>query len=456
MKKAMLILVLLQALTASAQQPAFKPLRYDEDYSGSKADTTAGWYNRMKYLPLSRSGNTWLSFGGEVRFQYFRFENEDWGDAPEDKDGYILTRYLGHADLHAGKYFRAFVQLQSSLAGGKPQPPSPVDENQLDLHQAFVDVTLPLRQQQTLTLRAGRQEMMYGSQRLVSVREAPNNRQAFDAVKLMYESKRLKADAFYSYYVVARDKIFDDKLGDDTRFWGAYAAISEVPLLHNIDAYYFGLRKAEADLDDGAGRERRHSIGARIWKRSSTWQYDLEGVYQWGKLADNRISAWTLSSNTSYIFSKARLTPELGLKAELISGDRHYDDGRLQTFNPLFPKGAYFGLAALIGPSNLADLHPYLTLKLNKQLSWQMDYDLFWRMSSQDGIYGPNARLIYSGRNTTSREIGQQLGANLEYTPNPFLYFRAELTWFKAGDYLKEAGTGKDIIMAGATMTLKF
>lgn len=454
MKRTALILILLHAFSAYAQQ--FKPLRYDEDYSGLEADTSHGWYSRMKYLPLSRSGNTWLSFGGELRYQYFYFKNEDWGDAPEDKNGYILTRYLGHADLHAGKHFRAFVQLQSSLAAGKTQPPSPVDENQLDLHQAFFDVIMPLNNRRSLALRVGRQEMMFGSQRLVSVREAPNNRQAFDAVKLMYETKRLKADAFYAYYVTARKEIFDDKPGSDIRFWGAHAAFSQLPFFHNIDAYYFGLWKAETEFDDGIGRERRHSVGARIWKRAATWQYDLEGVYQWGQLGSNTISAWTLSSNTSYIFSDARLKPELGLKAELISGDRRYDDGRLQTFNPLFPKGAYFGLAALIGPSNLQDIHPYLTLKLSKKLSWQADYDLFWRMSSQDGIYGPNVRLIYSGKDAASTEIGQQLGTNLEYSPNPFLYFRAELTWFKAGQYLKEVSAGKDIIMAGATMQLKF
>lgn len=456
MKSILLTLIFLQTLTVYAQQTTFKLLRYDEDYSRLKADTSPGWYSRMKYLPLSRSGKTWLSLGGEVRYQYFYFNNEDWGDAPGDKNGFILTRYLGHADLHAGRHFRAFVQLQSSLAGGKVQAPSPVDENQLDLHQAFLDVMLPLKKQQTLTLRLGRQEMMYGSQRLVSVREAPNNRQAFDAVKLIYESKRLRADAFYSYYVNARPAIFDDKLSSDIKFRGIYTAFSEVPLLHNIDAYYFGVWKGDAEFDDGAGRERRHSIGARIWKRSSGWQYDVEGVYQFGKLADNTIAAWTISSNTSYIFSNTSLKPELGLKAELISGDKDYGDGRLQTFNPLFPKGAYFGLAALIGPSNLADAHPYINLKLSKQLSWQTDYDLFWRMSGNDGIYGPNARLIYSGKHSVSTKIGQQLGTSLEYTPNPFLYFRAELTWFNAGPYLKEVSAGKDILMAGATMQLRF
>src|SRR5690606_10364983 len=35
----------------------------------------------------------------------------------------------------------------------------------------------------------------------------------------------------------------------------------------------------------------------------------------------------------------------------------------LQTFNPLFPRGAYFSQANLLGPLNHVDLHPALSLK---------------------------------------------------------------------------------------------
>jgi len=42
------------------------------------------------------------------------------------------------------------------------------------------------------------------------------------------------------------------------------------------------------------------------------------------------------------------------------------------------------------------------------------------------------------------------------YTPNNYLYFRAEMAWFKAGKFLKSAGTGKDILFFAATAQLKF
>ena len=210
--------------------------------ANAQSDTTHDWYKSIKFIPLSANGNTYLSFGGDFRYQYFYFKNEDFGDEPKDKDGYMLNRLLVHGDLHIGNSFRTFVQLQSSGAGGRPNA-SPVDDNPLELHQAFVDLsnrsTAPLR----LTLRAGRQELSYGSQRLVSVREGPNNRQSFDAVKLMAGWKNVKADAFFSHYVAARKGIFDDKFNKNTLFWGNYFTFKQVPVIGGLDLYYLGLQR---------------------------------------------------------------------------------------------------------------------------------------------------------------------------------------------------------------------
>lgn len=442
--------------TCVAQEVPFKQLRYDENYAYLAKDTTASWYHRLKFAPVNPNKTTYFSFGGEVRYQYFHFDNQDWGEAPQDKDGFILTRYLGHLDFHSGKHFRTFVQLQSSLASGEAEDPSPVDQNLLDLHQAFVEYTGSLAAGKDLTFRFGRQELSYGSQRLVAVREAPNNRQSFDAAKLMYAGKNIKTDVFYSSYVPARPNIFDDRFDRNTRFWGVYGVFNKVPLIRNLDLYYFGLHKKTAVFDDGKGMETRQVIGTRIWETKNQFQYDLEGVYQFGNFAIGDISAWTASANISYTFSKHKLKPQLGLKTEAISGDKRQGDGKLNTFNPLFPKGAYFGLAALIGPYNLLDAHPYLQLNLSPKLIFAADYDIFWRMNDNDGLYAVNGKLIYNSQAGISRKIGSQLGSALEYMPNRYLYLRQEITWFSTGNFLKEAGPGKDILMLGTTVTFKF
>ncbi len=414
-------------------------------HSGFAQDTTAKAFRKDPHY----------KFGGEVRYQYFFFKDQDWGEAPADKDGFILARYLGHADFHAGKHLRAFAELQSSLSSGQLSPPSPVEENILDLHQAYLDYSA-LSDNGKFTLRIGRQELSYGSQRLVAVREGPNNRQSFDAGKLMYGAEKMKIDLFYANYVFAKSNIFDDRFSNATRFWGTYGTFNNVSLVQNLDLYYLGIHKKTAAFDEENGVETRHSIGARVFKNSPVWRYDLEGLYQFGNFNASSISAWTLSSNVSYSFLQTRFKPQAGLKIEAISGDKNNSDGELNTFNPLFPRGAYFGLAALIGPSNLFDVHPYIQFNLSKEVVFVVDYDLFWRMSRNDGLYAVNGKIIYAGEAGTSKQIGRQLGTSLEFPLGKYFDFRQEFTWFSAGDYLKQAGTGEDILMTGSTLTFKF
>ena len=435
--------------------PAFKPLRYDEDYSTFKNDSSDNWYRPMKFSTLSKDKSTYISFGGEARFQYFYAHNEGWGDAPKDQDGYVLTRFLVHADLHAGKTFRTFIQLQSSLAGSRIDP-SPVDENPLDLHQGFVDISPVNHAKSQLIFRIGRQELLYGSQRIVSVREGPNNRQSFDAARLIFLTRNYRIDGFYSHHVAAKNGIFDDGFNRNTKLWGAYIVKNKILFIENIDIYYLGLMKKEAVFNDGTGKEVRHSFGSRVWGNKKNWHYDIEGLYQFGKFADKNISAWTASIHASYIFNEVALKPELGLKTEIISGDRKVGDNKLQTFNPLFPRGAYFGLAALIGPANLVDVHPSVTLNLSSKVSLDIDYDIFRRHSTGDGIYAVNMSLIYPDGDSDDKKIGNQLAANLAYQPNNFLYLGAEFTWFDAGPYLKSVGAGKDILFTAVTAQLKF
>jgi hypothetical protein len=435
--------------------PAFKPLRYNDDYSFLAGDTTHNWYKSIKYIRLSGNGRSFLSFGGDFRYQYFYTKNESFGDDPKDIDGYTLNRLLVHGDLHVGKGFRTFLQLQSSGAGGRPAT-SPVEDDPLELHQAFVDVSNRSSAPVRLTLRAGRQEFSYGSQRLVSVREGPNNRQSFDAVKVMANWKNTQADFFFSHYVTARKGIFDDQFNNkNTLFWGSYWTFKKVPVIGGVDLYYLGLQRKEASFDNIKGKETRHSIGTRLFGNPGNWDYDAEAVYQFGTISESDISAWTASLNTNYQFKDCPLQPKLGFKTELISGDKQVNDNKIQTFNPLFPRGAYFGLAALIGPANLFDVHPAASLNLSPKIAWDFDTDFFWRYSIYDGIYGPNTALLYTGKQTTAKHIGNQFSTDFVFIPNPFIYLRAEFTWLKAGSYLKQVSAGKDILFAGITTQLK-
>jgi hypothetical protein len=453
-KKIVFLFLVLGNIVFAQKSLDFKTLRYDEEYTAILLYTSVTFFDKIKFLSLDKKSNLILSLGGELRTQYQYFKNENWGDIANDNDGFILNRALLHSDLKFKKQFRLFSQLQSSTAISRIDPNS-LENNPLDIHQLFIDFKFNLSKNNML-FRLGRQEMLFGSQRLVSVREGPNSRQSFDAARITLNNNNFKSDVFYSQYVKNQNGYFDDKLNPNTKLYGLYNVVNKVPFIQNIDFYYLGLERIDAEFDDGNGNELRHSVGARIWSKNSNWNYDIETVYQFGSIKNKTIEAWTVSLNTNYQFNTLKFKPKIGLKTEIISGDKAYDDDKLQTFNPLFPKGAYFGLAAFIGPSNLVDFHPSIDFQFQKDLNFSIDYDLFWRFSKNDGIYQPNTSLMYSGRNTSKKYIGDQLGITLDYTIKKWFAIRIEATWFRAEDYLAEVSPGKDILFAASTIYFRF
>jgi hypothetical protein len=442
------IALMMQSIGAQVQ---FQSLRYNENYAHLRNDTAAGWYSKMKFRKLNASGSAFLSQGGEVRYQYQHFTNEDWGESPVESYNSFYTRFLYHADWHLQPHFRLFMQLNSTFAVGRVTGNRSIDQNVLDLQQVFFDVTAS----KSLLLRVGRQELLYGSQRLIAVREGPNNRQSYDAAKLIFQKNNVQLDVFYSHPVRVRQEIFDDKFNEAEKLWSAYAVVKQVPALHNIDLYYIGYYSQQKRYAAGAAKEVRHSLGTRIWKKTGRWNYDFEALYQFGNWGHQSISAYTASIDLNYMFAGGRWQPAINLKTEVISGDKKTAGNRLNTFNPLFPRGAYFGLAALIGPSNLVDLHPAFSIRPGNNIQLSADYDVFWRHSKADGIYGPNAAMIFDS-DSDDRFIGHQLGVAAEYEPSRFLKLSPEMMWFFPGPYLKDVSRGKQVFFAAFTAQFKF
>src|SRR5439155_15650794 len=94
------------------------------------------------------------------------------------------------------------------------------------------------------------------------------------------------------------------------------------------------------------------------------WNFEFVG--QFGSFGNADILAWTTASDTGWIFARAPAKPRVFVRADIASGD--HGGSNLGTFNPLFPRGAYFNEAALIGPQNIMDLQPGVDFTLAKGL----------------------------------------------------------------------------------------
>src|SRR2546422_3695995 len=299
-----------EAATVSGPPP-FKKLRYDESYAYLRDPAQrSDQLDAIKFIPLNTNQDWYLTLGGDIRERYEYYHNNLWGRGPQDQDGYLLQRYMVHADAHFGDYFRFFAQFKSGLEDGRNGGPRPTDRDDFDLHQAFFDVRVPWSDADSLTLRVGRQELAYGSSRLVSVREEPNVRRTFDGAKVILKLADWQVDAFAVKPVRTKTGVFDDDPDPAQDFWGVYAVRpgSWLPGGH-IDLYYLGLDRDNASFDQGTAREQRHSFGTRIWGGKAGWDYNFEFVYQFGSFGDGDIRAWTVASDTGFTFQDAPLKP---------------------------------------------------------------------------------------------------------------------------------------------------
>jgi hypothetical protein len=444
---------------ATAQTgPAFKSLRHDENYDYLRdPELRTSVLDSLKFIPLRADASSYFSLGGDIRERFERVDHPGWGRSPRDDDGYLLQRFMLHADLHVGETMRFFTQVKSGLEDGREGGPRPMDRDGADLHQAFMDWNALRSGRSQMTLRVGRQELVYGSARLISNRDGPNVRLSFDGVKLMFGSRAWQTDAFVARPVSTRPGAWDDGRDRNTLLWGLYASAPFHRLqAASIELYYLGLHKDEAQFDQGIGEEHRHSLGARFSGRASGWDYNMEAIYQFGTFGSGRIHAWTLASDWGFQFRGRKFEPRLGLKANVTSGDRDPTSRDLQTFNPLFPRGGYFGEPALIGPANHIDLHPSLSLDLGAGVKLDLSWDYFWRESVRDGIYGPAVNLLQPGAAGSSRNVGDQVEVKLDWAVNRNLAISADYAHFFTGKFLKLSGHDRDIDYLSVYGTLRF
>lgn len=282
-------------------------------------------------------------------------------------------------------------------------------------------------------------------------------RHTFDGGNIVLRRGHWRLDAFGTRYVSTDTGVFDDSSDTGRSLWGVYAVRSRAQdHTSGMDLYYLGYRRNEATFEQGEGKEVRHSWGARFWRTSSPFDYNVEAVVQTGRFANTDIRAWTLASDTGYRIETAPGRPRLGLRADITSGDRDPHDDRLGTFNPMFPKGGYFGLVSTAGPSNHMDLHPQVTLSFRHDLVMTASWLFFWRQEVGDGVYGIPGNVLRSAEGTRARFVGQSPGVETVWQLTKRLSLTGNASLFTAGSFIQESGPARTIGYLAGWTTYRF
>jgi hypothetical protein len=463
--------------TGTGPPPPYAPLRQAEDYSYLKDPAKrADLFDPIKYIPLNSSGDWYLSLGGQARYRYDLFNNNNFNTGPQDEDGFHLGRFLGHADLHLGESLRGFVQVKSALEDGRVGGPRPIDADEIDIQQAFVDFKLPLPlgpSGSTVTFRAGRQELTYGAQRLIGPLDWANTRRTFEGAKAIVQfSKTHSLDLFWVRPVLVDKEEPNDGDGNAS-FAGVYDTLG-LPSVFGADARskleLYGLvlnRTNAAWPTEGAGDEDRYTVGARFSSNPKPFDLDVEADYQFGKFRSGDISAWAVAAEAGYTFAGTPFTPRPFIGLDTASGDRDRNDGDLQTFNQLFPTGhPHLGYIDVVGRQNVIDVRPGFELTPLENKPWakkvtlRTEYHLFWRESTNDALYADSGAALRGtgaiGAAADASEIGSELDLLLNWQIDRHAAAYFGYSHFFPGDFISQTGADGDIDFVYAALTYTF
>ena len=428
--------------------PSFQNLRYTDDAASREA--------ALIYQKLDLGDAASLSVGGQLRLRM-----EDWNNfafAPANDDSFVLSRFRLHSDLRLSPGFRVYVEGISALATERDLPGGrrPLDEDSADLLNAFADFSTALGAID-LTLRAGRQELSYGKQRLISPLDWSNTRRTFDGARLLTKAGAWKADAFATRWVQVQQHDFND--GDSGRdFYGVYATRPLSAGKGSLDLYALGLERDAAKFGTVSGKEERYTLGSR-WGGTCDCggDLDLEGGYQFGEVGAADVEAWFVAAQAGYTVLECPVKSRWFVGYDLASGDDKPADGEVGTFNQLFPLGhAYFGGIDIVGRQNIQDVSVGVSLVPLDKLTVRIEGHQFSRAENSDALYDAGGNVVRAGDAGSSYDIGQEVDVVADYKWNLHLNLQAGYSHFFAGDFLSQSGADEDIDLAYASAQYTF
>lgn len=410
--------------------------------------------------------------------------NWDFSLRPQDdnNNSYHLARVLPRVGYTA-KWWNFLVEGRSSFsfdderfstaAGqGLAERDGPVD-----LHQAFVFVGN--HKEFPVSLKVGRQELVYGDQRLLGHLRWNNNARTFDAAKVRWQNKFFGVDAFTGGLVYNDNKNLNQANSDDV-FSGLYFNFPTLAKNEIVEAYVYQRtvrRQIATDNWSGVsapfrfpGAQDLSTAGLRIRSKPlayGAWDYGVELMHQFGDraivapaatvaaaLAAPRLDqdAWAAVLQGGYTWTEHSWQPRVGVLYSYASGDKSSADTTSNTFQNLFATThLHYGYMDLNSLQNLHDLRFVFTAKPRANISLAAEVH-FQRLDRTTDFWYNVAGVprnftgaaVGSGGGyrinpSYSEALGTEVDLTAAWTFRPYAQIEATVSRYFRGDYIKQS-----------------
>ena len=375
----------------------------------------------LKQLPVGDNGK--LDIGGQYRLRYQGEHNMRGAGLTGRDDNFLLDRTRIYADYKINKRARVFAEFLDAGSSYENFAPRLIEVQHFDAQNLFGDLVLIDSDMGKLTGRAGRQELLFGSQRLLSPLDWANNRRRFDGGRLTWNNEDRTTDVL----LVRPDNInFNqfDSPNQNQALWGVY---NTNKMLENgtIDTYYLGFEDTSINLHV-------HTLGTAFKGEVDGLLWDDEFGYQMGKNPDGSdISACSLAFGLG-AKSAGSMKPTIWMYYDWASGDDSINNG----WNQLFPLGhKYLGFMDLYGRRNINDLNSILTFAATDKLTVLAWYHYMFLANGAQGPYNINNSSFNPGGTVGNRDLGHEIDLLGTYKVNARSDLVLGYSLFFAGKY---------------------
>lgn len=354
-----------------------------------------------------------LDIGGEYRARYHHEHNMRGLGLTGNDDDFLLHRTRLYANLQIGERVRLYGEYIDAESNYENFAPRPTEWNRSDVLNLFGDLTIfDTDCNGKLVGRVGRQELLYGDQRVISPLDWANTRRTFDGAKLMWTIDDWRVDGFWAKPVIVDPRNFDSP-DDDQQFYGAYATYNGVKN-HVFDFYWLGLQSDRA-LFPGTQEFTFQTVGSRWGATWDTWQTILEGAYQFGDYGATTHSAGFFTAGAGRKWDDRCWKPEAWIYYDWASGDETLGNGYYHLF-PLAHK--YLGFMDFFARSNIQDINLQFVCSPTPKLKALLWHHVFFLEDTDDVIYGVTGRPLVSTAGG-DRYLGQELDLLFTYQITP-------------------------------------
>jgi hypothetical protein len=422
-------------------------------------------------VPASKSDKPKPMFGdydtvwGKVHLQYrarpeFR-SNADFNSDNSDRFYKIGQRVRIGASFNYKKWLKVYAALQDTRTFGTEN--TSVSNPSLDgttaLHQGWAEVSFA---KDYLGFKIGRQQLVYGDQRLIGHLEWLDQGRVFDAIVFKVKYPLGQLDLFESVFTPAND---GNMLSGATQFFGAYNTMHfldkkivfdlfvlglmdtddarkaghtygddpEVPIpvtgdatVEEVAAFEAAVAKRDGDIAATQVNREIVTVGTRFRYDHRIIKTGLELAGQFGNANGNanlEHRALALHADVKAIlpvFSK----PFIGLEFNYGTGDDDPADGVSNKFHNLFPTNhAHYGYMDLASWSNTINMGVRAGFKPWKHFALALDYWFIAKANANDVWYNvTGGKQVLKSENrsdsstmTDERLMGHELDLTLKF-----------------------------------------